>query len=1224
MKTNKLLGLILTLTMLISMLPFSVTAAVVQSIGDVEVAVGYRTYTASSQTTAINIDLDNQGETVETLHLAATYDGTAATYDSVNVAGFGLPADGYVTVNDATAGQLDIIVESGTGTLPNGTLFQLIFNSGATPSGLTITSAQANSVTCQYSQATFVTGIDIVEASASLVGDGQTQQLTLAFTPDDATYQASADVKWTADKPAVATVSASGLLTSVGPGTATITVESLDGHFTDTCSVTVIPEYTLTYNGNSPTGGTAPTGGTYETGTEITVAGPGDLAKTHYTFNGWNTQAGGGGTAYAAGATLTIIADTTLYAQWKPVQYTLSYDANTGTGTVPASVTADYQTEMTAAAQGSLTKANYSFSGWSTAAGGGGTAYATGAKFSLTGDIVLYAQWAINRHTVTYYGNTQTSGTAPASQTVDHGTVIQAAAAGTLAKTHYTFSGWNTAANGSGTAYAVGADIPVTADISLYAQWTINQYTLSYDSNGSSSGSGPASQTVDALTTVTVANAGTLAKTNYSFDGWNTAADGTGTAHAVGEQFSLTATTVLYAQWKIDQYTITYFGNTSTGGTVPNAQTVDYGSSATIAGAGTLVKTDYNFIGWNTAANGTGTAYAAGATVTVTSSLNLYAQWSKTQFTLTYNGNGFTGGTVPGTVVAETGTVQTLAAAGTMVKDHATFNGWNTAANGSGTAYAAGATLTLTSNVTLYAQWLPDQVTLTYDGNNQETGSVPAAVTYNYGTVVTLGAGTGLTRTHYTFDGWNTAADGTGTTYAASSSYTVTSTITLYVKWLPDQHTLTYDGNGSTGGTVPFGGTYDYQSEITVANQNTLAKTDFSFVNWNTAADGTGTAYSEGDKITITANVVLYAQWKHNPLTVTFNRNGGDTNADPTTTSVPYSTGAILPTTNPTRADYKFVGWNTSADGTGSDFTTATIVTANITVYAQWLQTAMYSFTVKNGGYNSIRLSWDASAGADGYCIYRSTAKTSGFSRIAYGVTATTYTDSASLTTGKTYYYKVRAFGMADSTVADSTHTYGSYTTVIGKIPLPAKPAAFTVAPASYKSLLLTWNAVSGATGYKVYRATSKSGTYKLIKTIANGATTRYTNSSGLTTGQTYYYKLRAYTTVNGSDVLGTITAIVSCKVVPGATASYTAAATANAGEVLHTWSAVSGATGYQIWVSDAADGTFTKVKTVQGVTTYTETGLTAGTARYYRIRAYRTVSGSNYFGAYVAAASPV
>ena len=168
--------------------------------------------------------------------------------------------------------------------------------------------------------------------------------------------------------------------------------------------------YSVTYNGNGNTGGSAPTDGSspYANGATVTVLGnTGSLAKTGYTFAGWNTAANGSGTSYAPAATFSMgTANVTLYAQWTPVTYTVTYDGNGNTGgSAPTDGSSPYANGATVTVlgnTGSLAKTGYTFAGWNTAANGSGTSYAPAATFSMgTANVTLYAQWTINTPSAT-------------------------------------------------------------------------------------------------------------------------------------------------------------------------------------------------------------------------------------------------------------------------------------------------------------------------------------------------------------------------------------------------------------------------------------------------------------------------------------------------------------------------------------------------------------------------------------------------------------------------------------------------------------------------------------------------------------------------------------------------------------------------------------------------------------------------------------------------------
>jgi len=148
--------------------------------------------------------------------------------------------------------------------------------------------------------------------------------------------------------------------------------------------------------------------------------------------------------------------------------------------------------------------------------------------------------------------------------------------------------------------------------------------------------------------------------------------------------------------------------------------------------------------------------------------------------------------------------------------------------------------------------------TVSYNGNGSTSGTPPATTSVTSGTSITLAANT-FTRTGYIFSGWNTASNGTGTTYQPGSSYTVTANITFYALWKV-AYTVTYNGNGSTSGTAPTQASVASGTSITLA-ANTFTKIGYIFSGWNTSAFGSGTTYQPGSSYTVTANVIFYALW---------------------------------------------------------------------------------------------------------------------------------------------------------------------------------------------------------------------------------------------------------------------------------------------------------------------------------------------------------------------------
>ncbi|GHT22873.1 hypothetical protein AGMMS4957_13650 [Bacteroidia bacterium] len=300
----------------------------------------------------------------------------------------------------------------------------------------------------------------------------------------------------------------------------------------------------------------SPVNQTVDVGTLINLPNQGNMtAPVGETFDGWKD---GGGTPYQVGDSYTVTANVLFTAQWKtesvlPAGYTVSYNANGGSGTPPASQIVASGVSVYVAGQGDLSYAKKIFSGWNTNADGTGTTYAAGASLTLTADITLYAQWvdeSVPTYTVTYNANGG-SGTPPTSQTVASGVNVYIVGQGDLSYTGKIFSGWNTNTDGSGTTYTAGASLTLTTNTTLYAQWVGESYTVTYNSNGGS-GTPPTSQTVASGVNVYIAGQGDLSYTGKNFSGWNTNADGTGTTYAAGASLTLTVNTTLYAQWKTD------------------------------------------------------------------------------------------------------------------------------------------------------------------------------------------------------------------------------------------------------------------------------------------------------------------------------------------------------------------------------------------------------------------------------------------------------------------------------------------------------------------------------------------------------------------------------------------------------------------------------------------------------------------------------------------------
>ena len=180
-------------------------------------------------------------------------------------------------------------------------------------------------------------------------------------------------------------------------------------------------------------------------------------------------------------------------------------------------------------------------------------------------------------YAVTYYNNG--GGTAPSAQTKWHGEDLTLNGAITN-RTNYVFKNWNTKADGTGTVYSASAKYTGNAALALYAQWYA-PYTITPNANGGTLKSGCSALTKVYNTDKAIwASSLNPTRTGYTFTGWNTKADGTGTSYSAGANYSTNANATLYAQWRINTWAVTYNGNGSTGGSTA-VQTKTYLGQAT-------------------------------------------------------------------------------------------------------------------------------------------------------------------------------------------------------------------------------------------------------------------------------------------------------------------------------------------------------------------------------------------------------------------------------------------------------------------------------------------------------------------------------------------------------------------------------------------------------------------------------------------------------------------
>lgn len=529
-----------------------------------------------------------------------------------------------------------------------------------------------------------------------------------------------------------------------------------------------------------------------------------------------------------------------------------------------------------------------------------------------------------------------------------------------IGKTNRTFYGWsaNTDANDRDVPVGDTMDrntlnanvrteivMPARAK-TVYALWAINP-ALSYNVNapaGSNAPGTPASQTVPYNTAAADKSGWVAGDTGkipgYRFDGWYTAPNG---GNKYDFNTPLTNNVTVYAHWVGNGYTVRFAGNGATGGGTPD-QAFQYNIGQNLHRNG-FVRDGYTFTGWKRADNQQ--AYGDGQWVTNLTTqpdgiVTMVAQWSANEAHIRYNPNPPAGKTAGGQGTpnwdGHTGDTPTIGQNGWTI-DGYTFAGWATSPDGSGARYAPGARWTANGTLTLYAQWTPGQASLTYDGNGA-TGGKTDPQTGKTDEKINV-RDNGFTRDGYTFVTWNTQADCKGNAVKPNSEWTLRGSSTLYACWAGNAQTLTYHGNGATGGNTAAqsGKTGD---ELTT-NANGFTRDGYTFVRWDTAKDGSGTAYGEGKNgvsqyVMKPAGNDLYAIWKANPATIQYRNDWPNT-----TGSTPDTTGNTGDTVTISqnsfdRPGYTFTGWSTSKRGDPSlqPGDKHTLEPRTTTVWAQW------------------------------------------------------------------------------------------------------------------------------------------------------------------------------------------------------------------------------------------------------------------------------------------------
>lgn len=742
-------------------------------------------------------------------------------------------------------------------------------------------------------------------------------------------------------------------------------------------------KYTVTFDGNGGTvAGKTEYSVTKQYGENAPAFADGKVLREGAKFLGWSAASNATVATYGPRDSIhwTFAEDTTLYAVWDVYDLTFQYK-DSGTGNL-TTLEFPYGTEVTVVPNGgsfgngeaaNYTKvlnqddylmgpdrSGYTFLGW--------TYDATTHTFT--------AQWEAITYTVTFdaNGGTFAEGANTAIPVPENG-VIGNGNAPEVSREGYNFAGWY--GEDKATPWSLNEGV-VQSDVTLYAGWIIKEYSFNYPAYQEGGNAYyPTTQPFNYGTEVVVdPNGGTYYGQSdiYKFviDGSRDklSLDATATKEGytfVGWKYEVKdGANTFTAMWAQNQITITFHGNGGTNvGEDLATQTMPQGVYAQLA-ENRFTCTGYTFAGWNTKADGTGTAYGDKVSVNFTTNVDLYAMWTANQYTITYNQHREgQDALVAKTGLLSHGTQITLDLAG------GTLEGW-------GTLFTLDQNLTLPDpwksgctfdgwlfngeSNTFTAQWKDITYTVTFDANGGE--GTMTTQTFQAGVPEALNENT-FTRTNYHFVGWSENADAAQADIQDGQIFTFADqdhSRTLYAIWALDTYDFTYykynaDGRGNAIDTTiqvthgsqyyvdPNGGTYYGQSNkysATVTEvvgtrtlDNTATRPGYTFDGWQ--------YYENGN--------TYVAQWKANPYTVTF-MNEGATYYTMTVNGGEGIHSDLIPV-NPTLAGKNFLGWYLDGATTPYDFNTP--VTGDITLYAVW-EDVEYTVTfIGNGGSNEYR-----------------------------------------------------------------------------------------------------------------------------------------------------------------------------------------------------------------------------------------------------------------------------
>ena len=600
--------------------------------------------------------------------------------------------------------------------------------------------------------------------------------------------------------------------------------------------------------------------------------------------------------------------------KWMKDPKTISWNANGGETADATTVYSDgsFLGELPAAY-----KEGHTFAGWWTAASGGTQITQT---TKVTANETYYAHWTPIVYNISYMdqGKQAFSGThidSPNAHPTKHTYGTATTLNGVNNKTGYTFGGWHTISNckAESKVTSLGATA-VSKDITLYAKWTPQTYTITYKDKDDADFSGTSWES-NQPTEHTYGTATTLVnpyKANYTFDGWYTTSACTGSAVTSLGATAYTANIILYANWNETTHTVTVSAGAN--GSVSSASVSGVGAATASGDITATPNIGYNFSGWTlpdgvTAASSYTTSSNPIHINATADDKTITANWSAVTYNLTYEGlNGATNSN-PSIYTIETATIS-LADPG--AREGYTFTGWTCGGNS-----ITQITLGSTGDKTITANWTINKYKVTFDSNG---GSAVSTIEQNYNTAVTAPADP--TREGYTFAGWDPAVP---SPMPASNTNCV-------AQWTANTNTAYtvkhYQQN--LDGTYP--STPTETSNLTGTTGEEVTPDRKSYEGFDAPAGETVTILADGSR------VVIY-QYTRNSYTLSWVTDGDALTGSYTHGETKFGAAITAPNT-PTKTGYTFNGWTPAK--------AETMPAAATTYTATWTANTNTAYTVEH------------------------------------------------------------------------------------------------------------------------------------------------------------------------------------------------------------------------------------------------------------------------------------